>query len=64
MQVRLLLVPCLQHSMDKLRWSYYEELYYDSHKADIMGDRGFSEEATNKILVENPASALTFAQPA
>jgi predicted metal-dependent phosphotriesterase family hydrolase len=29
-----------------------------------MRDRGFDEESINKILVDNPASALTFVEPA
>ena len=53
---------CTNHRL--VRYGGHGYFYILKHIVPLMRDRGFSEEAINKILVDNPASALTFVPPA
>jgi phosphotriesterase-related protein len=53
---------CTNHRLVKYGGHGY--FYILKHIVPLMRDRGFDEESINQILVGNPASALTFVEPA
>ena len=53
---------CTNHRLVKYGGHGY--FYILKHIVPLMRDRGFDEVSINKILVDNPASALTFVDPA
>ena len=53
---------CTNHRLVKYGGHGY--FYILKHIVPLMRDRGFDEDSINMILVSNPASALTFVEPA
>lgn len=52
---------CTNHRL--VRYGGHGYFYILKHIVPLMRDRGFDEESITKILVDNPASALTFTDP-